>query len=324
MSVIKTIASDSNNLYETTDLAISVISQMQVNGSVVISTNNEGYSATEYKLYDLLDKICAEFAFDKTKITIETTNKFESHSEYNIVIVPFPWPKVTVNKFLRSGLTKEDYLGKKTFKNTFATFNNRPTWYRLCLANHISKLPVSSIVTCNTSWDELSQNFIPFQSLAREAQTEFYDIVEFIKTCPRPSPVGYIGDKDQFATTVGELFGVYNDLLIDVIGITFATGDTFYIDEKETRPMLCCTPFITYGPTGCLETLRGNGFKTFGDYWDESYDQYCGYERIEKMYATIDKISKIPEEQLRKMYNDMLPILNHNFNRIVEFVNEQK
>lgn len=323
-NVVKTWVTDSNRMFDKPSLVAKVIKKMHDHGCVVIDTNYEGYSASEYGLYELLDMICEMFGFDKSNITIQTTNKFESHSEYNILIKEFLWPKLTVSSFFESGLSKDSYLGRKTVtKNVFGSFNNRPSWYRLCLANHLCNLPVPTMVSCNTSWEVTSQNLVPFDLLAVEVPTEFYQILEFVKTCPRSITPGFIKNKDNFVSTLGDLFSIYNDFFIDVIGVTFTTGDTFYMDEKETRAMLCCTPFIVYGTAGYLETLRGFGFKTFGDFWDESYDSFTGYARITEMYKVIDTIAGMSPEALVEMYASMLPVLEHNFNQIVDFVNHE-
>ena len=58
--------------------------------------------------------------------------------------------------------------------------------------------------------------------------------------------------------------------------IHIVTETTFdeciFMSEKVMRPIVMYQPFIVLGPKGYLKQLRSHGFKTFGEFWDESYD----------------------------------------------------
>ena len=46
-----------------------------------------------------------------------------------------------------------------------------------------------------------------------------------------------------------------------------------------------------YGPKNFLANLREQGFKTWSDIWDESYDEYEGIERWDRMKPIINQIT---------------------------------
>ena len=317
------IQTSDDKWYDKEKFVIEFIKQMQNFNHVTVSVNSEGPSLVSNGIFELIDTICNKFGFNKKNVTIETSNQFETHLEYNIVINQMHWVEATVSEYLKSGFSISNFYNKKDIKkNVFGSFNNRPTWYRLSLLNCLNKSSVNSLVSCNSSWEEKSPNSILFDDIAFYNPSEFYEIVEYTKTCPKSLPIGPVTAEDKnmgFRHTLTSLNNYYNDFFIDVIGVTFTCGDTFYMDEKETRPMLCLTPFILYGTTGHLETLRGHGFKTFNQWWDESYDNYSGYERLKKMYQVINEISKTSTENLISMYNDMLPTLEYNYNYIMDF-----
>lgn len=291
-------------------------------GHVTIQTA-EAPSFSNNGLYDLLDKICLQFDFDPNKITIITGNPYESSDRYQIKHIKFTWCAPTVKKYFSSGFDRSQFENKKDLtQNCFGSFNNRPTWYRLCLVNHLLKQSVPSLVSCNTSWDEMSPNRIPFDSLATHVpQQEYFEIMELIKRCPIELLSGPITREQkyyhEFEKTLTSLMPLYNSFFVDVIGVTFTVGDTFYMDEKEVRPMLCFTPFIIYGTNGHLESMRGHGFKTFDQWWDESYDQYSGYDRLQKIYQVINSLAQKSLFELQDMYQDMLPTLQHNYNHLI-------
>jgi hypothetical protein len=74
-------------------------------------------------------------------------------------------------------------------------------------------------------------------------------------------------------------------------------------------------PFILVGPAHNLEYLRSYGFRTFGRWFDESYDAI--EDPIERMTAVADLIEEICSYSMRDlehMLKEMTPILNHNYN----------
>ena len=66
---------------------------------------------------------------------------------------------------------------------------------------------------------------------------------------------------------------------VELVCETFVRGDTYFPTEKTTRPLAGGKPMIIYGPKDYLARLRDQGFKTWGDCWDESYDEYEGLGR---------------------------------------------
>jgi hypothetical protein len=88
--------------------------------------------------------------------------------------------------------------------------------------------------------------------------------------------------------------------------------------DKTLNAIKCFRPFILAAPPHTLEYLKEAGVKTFSDYWDESYDEEENHEnRLIKILKLIDYIDSKPLEELKVMYNKMLPILNHNY-RIIK------
>jgi hypothetical protein len=80
---------------------------------------------------------------------------------------------------------------------------------------------------------------------------------------------------------------------IEVVLETLFDDSRLHLTEKSLRPIACGQPFILAGTHGSLEYLRGYGFKTFGDVWDEQYD-----------------LIEDPEERLIKITNLMQQIAN--------------
>jgi hypothetical protein len=82
-------------------------------------------------------------------------------------------------------------------------------------------------------------------------------------------------------------------------------------------------PFIIFGPKGTLKVLRDLGFKTFGKWIDESYDDiYDDIDRFDKTIKLILELSKMSLDKIHEMYLDMSEVLIYNFKRYNELIND--
>jgi hypothetical protein len=59
--------------------------------------------------------------------------------------------------------------------------------------------------------------------------------------------------------------------------------------------------------------LQSFGIKTFHGYWNEDYDQIQDpRDRFIAVTKIIQQICSLPLVQIKELYSDMLPILEHN------------
>ena len=91
-----------------------------------------------------------------------------------------------------------------------------------------------------------------------------------------------------------------------------------FLTEKTFKPILLKMGFLIAGQPGALKKLRDLGFKTFSDYWDESYDNII--EWTERKKALVNTIRDI-------ILNDVhVPdeILQYNYDLLKEHKTDQK
>ena len=91
----------------------------------------------------------------------------------------------------------------------------------------------------------------------------------------------------------------------------FDSDDTLFISEKTFKAIASRHPFIIFGNRGSLKALKEMGFKTFEDFWDESYDDLPTWERFDSIIKLMHDINKV-EDKL-DMFRQMEDILEHNF-----------
>jgi len=131
-----------------------------------------------------------------------------------------------------------------------------------------------------------------------------------------PSPPTLIIDTD---VTTGTLSS--NDNLDTLcLGLFHVVTETIFYDqklhltEKIFKPIVARRPFFLVGAPGNLAYLKSYGFRTFDRWIDESYDsEQDPDQRLIKIVDELDKLCKLPESELMKMYNEMQDILEYNF-----------
>ena len=90
-------------------------------------------------------------------------------------------------------------------------------------------------------------------------------------------------------------------------------ANVIHITEKTDKCFSSGQPFVMVGGPYYLKKLRELGFKTFSDWWDESYDEEIGFEkRFERIKQTINSIGKWSIGECEEIYKEMIPILEHN------------
>lgn len=109
----------------------------------------------------------------------------------------------------------------------------------------------------------------------------------------------------------------HNPTLDEVIHLR--NGLINHLTEKTTRALCLGMPFIIVGQPHSLQTLQEHGFKTFGDFWNEDYDEDIHWEvRLKRIKKLILEMSHWTLEVCNKLYQQMIPILEHNRKRYLE------
>ncbi len=136
-----------------------------------------------------------------------------------------------------------------------------------------------------------------------------------------PKSVKYFGHNnpafDNPKNKILEQF--YNSVFCDVVNETRFAQHTGNFSEKLFQSIRYKTPFILVAPPYTLEYAKNYGFKTFGDFWDESYDSCTNHEdRIVKIIELINHINSLSIKQCEILYQSMSDILEHNYSILLE------
>ncbi len=85
------------------------------------------------------------------------------------------------------------------------------------------------------------------------------------------------------------------------------------ITEKPLKPLLNLHPFLVLGNPGSLKLLRGYGFETYSDIFDERYDEETDpRRRFDMVYDQVRKLCALDEAELARMTDQVAEILVFN------------
>lgn len=197
----------------------------------------------------------------------------------------FKYQYAALNAGHHKNLYKTDFVyllwKNNLLKNGYVTLN------RLDDILHYSKKPAEI--------DDLIEKY-----LSKYSQ-EFLDLLPLKKT---------MNEKDTYhENSTRNDFEELKNIKILTITETLIDSSYCYLTPKTWRAIACKKPFLIIGHKNSLQKLRDMGFKTFGDYWDESYDQL---DIDDRMHAIIQILKEDPT------LKGVEPILEHNYKLLTE------
>lgn len=167
-------------------------------------------------------------------------------------------------------------------------------------------------------WGErLSPDATRFESTA-----DWFDDIEYARAWFKNCSITSIDNhaiQDQYrepeisaAEVAHSLLEHYHRFNIELVCETYTLGDTFFPTEKTARPIVGDRPFIVYGPKHYLNNLQQQGFRTFANIWDESYDQLEGVARWQAMSELITTLANMPSHVFQDTIDRARGITQHN------------
>ena len=108
----------------------------------------------------------------------------------------------------------------------------------------------------------------------------------------------------------------YHSSLFDFV--TECCHETIAISEKTVKPLVLKKPFVVMGAVGFNTYLKHLGFELYDEIIDYGFDNELDLKKRAEMYVSnIKTVSKI--ENLQEVYEMLLPKINHNFNKCIEW-----
>jgi hypothetical protein len=128
---------------------------------------------------------------------------------------------------------------------------------------------------------------------------------------------------DHFETTSK----YYENSFISIVSETYFhtnTENILHLTEKTFKPILNKHPFIILGPPNMLKYLRKIGFKTFNEFWDESYDETLNHtDRFYKILNLCEDMSNWSITKKLEVFRKCKDIVDYNFQFLLNYNNDK-
>jgi hypothetical protein len=114
----------------------------------------------------------------------------------------------------------------------------------------------------------------------------------------------------------------YYNCFCAVVSETKFAQPTGILSEKTVNAIKAFRPFILMAPPFSLEYAKKLGFKTFSQWWDESYDTEENHEkRLIKIFELLNYLDSKNIEDLKVLYDQIKPTVIYNFKNLENIKN---
>jgi hypothetical protein len=306
--VVSTVITSDNEVWNEQQVIADIVEAAVTNQPITLDLIAEGPDFHELDIVDFILDLPNKYHYDLQNITVKTCNAVESSTSGINMQVSFPYHFV-----LSTQRSLQEIAINKNFSNTFGMFIGRSNQHRLDLSAYLFTTQKNKTLQtfhydknndyhrANLGLDKLVASGLPASSVS-----------SFIDACPILAD-----DKPTYPILMDQhcnLSHHYNSFFVEIVCETFFSGNTFFPTEKTWRSIALGTPFIVQGPQYFLHRLRGMGFKTFENWWDEGYAEDPANHQCFEIKRVIDYLGEKTHDEIDKMYQEMRPVLEHNRN----------
>ena len=277
-----------------------------------IKTSNIYFISNDAKLGDNYDTWTAKYNIPK--INIITLNRYLEEAK--------PWVR-DIDKF-----SIEDFKVDRIREKKFTCLNGAFREHRLILVSELFRSGlendgyISYIV--NTGYNNQPPIESEIDNVDKDLLKYYMDII--VPTIPLTTELEKGMELIEPYISTSYVHEMYTNSYFNIVtetsynwNSTSIIDNNIYLTEKTYRPIFGMQPFIMVSNPGVLKHLKDMGFKTFPEFFDESYDEI--ENPTERMYTIINEIKRIcnlSNEQLHDRYYNIFDKLEYNRNRLIE------
>jgi len=195
----------------------------------------------------------------------------------------------------------------------FLSLNNRASWPRQSWFYFMEKYGLGDKSYTSYLADTSRTSYNSLDEIDQEIGTDIWYVQNLdLDSCKKSLPLHTGLDDFQVNCWGAGNVKYYQDCFCSVVHETYCYEPYPFFSEKMFKPLVFFQPFLLHSNVGSLRRLHDQGFKTFSDWWDESYDELFDHRRYEAMLRVALEISNWSLEKVNEVYQDMLPVLTHN------------
>lgn len=276
----------------------------------------------------------------KSVCVVTSNNKLELFEKYtniiSIISIDYflmnPWfINFDIDEHLHSEILRNrvnkilEYKKKYVPIKKFLSFNRIPRFHRIAFFIEIFKnynLKNSFIFSIgsgeNKNWKNIYDSLID-----NDYKFNKNDGLEFIENFDISNGIVYDSTHEyNLAFNYNESIQI--NTWINVVTETLYDNNSIFLSEKIFKPIYSLQPFILIGNPKTLEYLKSLGFKTFSNFWDESYDLETNFsKRLEMIIELLLNLNNTSNEEILNINKEMQYILLHNYNHFIQMSNNE-
>lgn len=284
----------------------------QIQNKTLVVTFPDGEPMRYCGFDNITQEIAQELELPRDRFVIETHDR-EFVSDVATVIYQSDFSPGHIMSFVDQSQYDWCY-DENTMR--FGALYGRFTVQRLILAHHLST-------------QTQNENYVIMQSKPAWAEEElrglewiYQEQLQWLRDFHNSSDIPVYNDNgsgNERHRVFADYKNIWSKFYIDVVSST-DHYNKHYFSEKLSRPLLTRKPFLALAAPGTLELIRSLGFRTFGDWWDESYDREpCLNKRLDMVINEINRIDSLSDSEMRSLITDMQSTLIYNQAHYQEF-----
>ena len=226
------------------------------------------------------------------------------------------WAMEIVRQTLKvPGLYEKAYnsiQARQVRKHKFISLNARPTVHRQIAAVRLFNYRQDGILT-------FSQNLgstLPAAPCNEPSILQRYEEIQehfpLVWDIKENNDYSLAANLNMSTEYIAENLDTYLNIVTET---RFYNTSPVWFSEKTFRAMMFLQPFVVIGARGALRALRNRGYKTFGTWIDESYDDI--EDAVARAHHALDSaiefFSTRTQEELSEVMVEMAPLLMHNY-----------
>jgi hypothetical protein len=198
--------------------------------------------------------------------------------------------------------TNDAYITWK-YKTDFETFKNN-IWFDLDdWKTESPKVYESLVKGFNSLNDNAPLTLDTLESAVEISNNQAYPLIDM-----PPSTISFLKNG------TGDISQPYSKSFVAIVNESRFAQPTGNYSEKVMQAMLHKIPFILVAPPLTLQYMKEDGFKTFSEFWDESYDnEMCHHKRLLKILELIDDINQKSMSELENIKQQLEKTVKYNF-----------
>lgn len=326
------------NLNLEDNTAIIVVSQLCKNYKKVINFIKENKISNIYFFIDDIFRSSLENSFNrlsqdfeeiqKIKFIINKT-KIKNYKIFHCEVVTekihgldLEYADLFLNDFIAPNKERVKIKKKKSITYKVSCLNNRSDIHRQAISLLLCKKDATFLtINCHLPGNQfLNNRSFNIKNLDAPVSDLIHKNIKYLEKNflnyldPSIKKKGYLKSNIQHNDFA---YNAIQQSFLNIITETCYTSNYVNISEKTIKPIICKRPFLMLGPPHSLQHLRELGFKTFNNWWDESYDLEtdCA-KRLQMVYYIADEILNKSFDELHKILSEMNEVLEYNYQHL--------